>query len=46
VAHIDDVDLLDIAWIVGLQEGNKSSRLDVGSDVEQGQARNALAGQL
>ena len=35
VAHIDDVDLLDIAGIVGLQDRYKSSGLDVRSDVEQ-----------
>src|SRR3984893_4389166 len=45
VAHIDNVDLLDIAGIVRLQHRNKSSRVDVKSDVEQGQARNALSGQ-
>ena len=45
MADIDDVDLLDIAGIVGLQDRNKSSGLDVRSDVEQGQPRDALAGQ-
>jgi hypothetical protein len=39
------VDLLDIAGIVGLQHRNKSSGLDVRSDVEQGQSRDPLAGQ-
>src|SRR6267378_7616895 len=45
VAHIDDVDLLDIAGIVRLQDRNKSSCVDVGSDVEQRQSRDTLTGQ-
>ena len=45
VAHIDDVDLLYIAGIVGLQHWNKSFGVDVRSDVEQRQSRDALAGQ-
>ena len=45
MAHIDDVELLDIARIIGLQHRNKSSRVDVRSNVEQGQSRDALAGQ-
>jgi hypothetical protein len=45
VAHLDHVDLLDIAGIVGSQNRNKSSSLDVRSDVKQGQSRDTLAGQ-
>lgn len=45
MAHIDDIDLLDVAGIVGLQDRYKSSRLDVRSDVEQGQSRDTLTGQ-